>query len=70
MAEWQTRTVQGRVGFSYAGSNPVIRTILSRCVGMADETDSKSVGRKAVWVQVPLPAPKDFFVALLKATFI
>ena len=27
-----------------------------RHVGMADDADSKSVGRKPVWVQVPLPA--------------
>ena len=29
-----------------------------RHVGMADDADSKSVGRKPVWVQVPLPAYK------------
>ena len=28
-----------------------------RHVGMADDADSKSVGRKPVWVQVPPPAP-------------
>lgn len=28
-----------------------------RCVGMADETDSKSVVSNGVWVQVPPPAP-------------
>lgn len=27
-----------------------------RHVGMADDADSKSVGRKPMWVQVPLPA--------------
>ena len=27
-----------------------------RHVGMADDADSKSVGRKPVWAQVPLPA--------------
>lgn len=30
-----------------------------RHVGMADDADSKSVGRKPVWVQVPLPAPDN-----------
>ncbi len=29
-----------------------------RCVGMADETDSKSVVGDHVWVQVPPPAPE------------
>ena len=33
-----------------------IQPKISRCVGMADDADSKSVGRKPVWVQVPLPA--------------
>ena len=33
-----------------------------RCGGMADATDSKSVGSDTVWVQVPPPAPeKDRF---------
>ena len=27
---------------------------------MADVTDSKSVAREGVWVQVPLPAPKQY----------
>ena len=27
--------------------------------GMADATDSKSVGSDIVWVQVPLPPPAD-----------
>ena len=27
MAEWQTRTLEGRVGLPRAGSSPVIRTI-------------------------------------------
>ena len=27
---------------------------------MADVTDSKSVGSDTVWVQVPLPAPKQY----------
>jgi hypothetical protein len=26
---------------------------------MADAADSKSVGRKAVWVRLPPPAPKN-----------
>ena len=30
----------------------------SRCVGMADDADSKSVGGNTVWVQVPPPAPR------------
>lgn len=46
--------------------------ILSRCVGMADEADSKSVVGNHVRVQVPLPALKErqsvalFFVFLHK----
>ena len=28
-----------------------------RCVGMADDADSKSVAREGVWVRVPPPAP-------------
>ena len=32
---------------------------ISRRVGMADDADSKSVGRKPVWVQVPPPALKN-----------
>ena len=31
---------------------------ISRCVGMADEADSKSVVGNNVWVQVPPPAVK------------
>ena len=31
---------------------------MSRCVGMADEVDSKSIVRKNVWVRVPPSAPK------------
>ena len=31
--------------------------VISRCDGMADVTDSKSVGGNTVWVQVPPPAP-------------
>ena len=31
---------------------------ISRRVGMADDADSKSVGRTPVWVQVPPPAVK------------
>ena len=31
---------------------------ISRCDGMADVTDSKSVGGDTVWVQVPPPAPR------------
>ena len=30
---------------------------LSRCDGMVDVTDSKSVGGDTVWVRVPPPAP-------------
>ena len=30
--------------------------LVSRCVGMADEADSKSVVGNHVWVQVPSPA--------------
>ena len=29
--------------------------------GMADVTDSKSVGGDTVWVQVPPPAPSDLY---------
>ena len=34
MAEWQTRTLEGRVGISCAGSSPVIRTknLASSCL--------------------------------------
>ena len=31
--------------------------LFRRCDGMADVTDSKSVGGDTVWVQVPPPAP-------------
>ena len=31
--------------------------VICRCGGMADATDSKSVGSDTVWVQVPPPAP-------------
>ena len=33
---------------------------LAGMMELADVTDSKSVGVKPVWVQVPLPAPVDF----------
>src|SRR5689334_11129298 len=33
------------------------RIVASRSGGMADAADSKSVGRKAVWVRLPPPAP-------------
>ena len=45
--------------FSCMKSITVIKYCLfvrRRHVGMADDADSKSVGRKPVWVQVPLPA--------------
>ena len=32
--------------------------VTRRCVGMADDADSKSVGGNTVWVQVPPPAEK------------
>ena len=32
---------------------------MSRCVGMVDEADSKSVASDGVWVRVPPPAPKN-----------
>ena len=32
---------------------------LSRCDGMVDVTDSKSVGGDTVWVRVPPPAPNN-----------
>ena len=35
-----------------------VANIVSRCDGMADVTDSKSVGGDTVRVQVPPPAPK------------
>ena len=31
--------------------------VISRCDGMVDVTDSKSVGGNIVWVRVPPPAP-------------
>ena len=37
--------------------------------GMADVTDSKSVGSNTVWVQVPLPAPKKASRALVLGAF-
>ena len=36
-----------------------VASLLRRHDGMADVTDSKSVGSDTVWVQVPLPAPKE-----------
>lgn len=39
----------------YVSCDKII-SVVSRRVGMADDADSKSVGRKPVWVQVPLPA--------------
>ena len=37
---------------------------------MADDADSKSVGRKPVWVQVPLPALKNLdFTGFAKLSF-
>ena len=42
-----------------------------RCVGMADETDSKSVVSNGVWVQVPPPAPNQKSCAeMYKTSFI
>ena len=38
-----------------------------RCGGMADATDSKSVGSNIVWVQVPPPAPVKGQVSALKS---
>ena len=32
---------------------------MCRCDGMADVTDSKSVGSDTVWVRVPPPAPSS-----------
>ena len=32
--------------------------VISRCDGMVDVTDSKSVGGNIVWVRVPPPAPE------------
>ncbi len=58
------------------GKDEVISSILisssifRRHDGMADVTDSKSVGSNTVWVQVPLPAPendllcKSFFIKI------
>ena len=44
-----------------------------RSGGMADAADSKSVGRKAVWVRLPPPAPTfsnvDSYVGSLKRAF-
>ena len=40
------------VGFRYNSF------VMGRCDGMADVTDSKSVGSDTVWVRVPPPAPK------------
>ncbi len=36
----------------------VIFSCAGRCVGMADDADSKSVAGNRVWVQVPPPALK------------
>lgn len=35
----------------------IMNELVSGCVGMADEADSKSVVSNHVWVQVPPPAP-------------
>ena len=35
------------------------RFLVGRCVGMVDETDSKSVTGNCVWVQVPPSAPME-----------
>lgn len=37
----------------------IMNELVSGCVGMADEADSKSVVSNHVWVQVPPPAPKN-----------
>ena len=34
--------------------------VMGRCDGMADVTDSKSVGSDTVWVRVPPPAPNQY----------
>ncbi len=34
--------------------------VMGRCDGMADVTDSKSVGSDTVWVRVPPPAPNKY----------
>ena len=39
-------------------SSILISSSIRRHDGMADVTDSKSVGSNTVWVQVPLPAPE------------
>jgi hypothetical protein len=44
------------------GNIPSVVTFVTRNAGvleLADETDSKSVVRKGVWVQVPPPAQKE-----------
>ena len=37
--------------------NLIFLSFIRRIGGMADATDSKSVGSNTVWVQVPYPAP-------------
>ena len=44
-------------------------TLARRCDGMADVTDSKSVGSDTVRVQVPPPAPEKSTYQMISALF-
>ena len=43
---------------------------ICRCVGMADEADSKSVVSDGVWVRVPPPAPTKITVTVVAVIFV
>ena len=48
----------------------IIVMLSRRCDGMADVTDSKSVGGDTVWVQVPPPAPhSDLVLKRMRSLF-
>ena len=50
----------------FARQSRIIKPASRRNDGMADVTDSKSVGGDTVWVQVPLPAPSRGILVPMK----